>query len=138
MSCIIKRFNVEKIFKDENMTQKEDIYKQMPFFVLAYIIYKNKLDYELKIHEDLAINHEIRYLIQIHNIKNLSQDELAELFGQSKGTIAKHLKILEEEGYITREIDKNNRRKYILKTTKKGEKFAYKVINQRKILFKWL
>lgn len=43
------------------------------------------------------------------------------IFCQSKGTVAKTLRKLEDKGYIERIINKDNRRKYILKLTKKGE-----------------
>ncbi|MBQ6351381.1 MAG: MarR family transcriptional regulator [Methanobrevibacter sp.] len=62
--------------------------------------------------------------MEIHKRKNLSQDDLASTFGQSKGTIAKALRKLEDKEYVEREIDENNRRKYILKTTKKGDELA--------------
>ena len=68
--------------------------------------------------------HEGRYLMEIHKRKNLSQDDLANIFGQSKGTIAKALRKLEDKGYVERKIDENNRRKYILNTTKEGEELA--------------
>ena len=106
----------------------EDIYDIMPFFALTHHIYKNRLNYAMK----NPILVESGYLIQIYRNDSLSQDDLAKLFGQSKGTIAKHLKILEDDGYIIREVDANNRRKYILKTTKKGEKLAIFLIDELK------
>ena len=42
------------------------------------------------------------------------------IFCQSKWTVAKTLRKLEDKGYIERIINKDNRRKYILKLTKKG------------------
>ncbi|MBE6505511.1 MAG: MarR family transcriptional regulator [Methanobrevibacter sp.] len=74
--------------------------------------------------------HESKYLIHIYKEKNLSQDDLANIFGQSKGTIAKHLRTLEDEGYIVRRVDDSNRRKYLLKTTKKGDELALLKINE--------
>lgn len=106
----------------------EDIYDIMPFFALTHHIYKNRLDYAMK----NPIIVESKYLMQIYRNDGLSQDDLARLFGQSKGTIAKHLKILEDEEYIIREVDANNRRKYILKTTKKGDKLAIFLIDELK------
>ena len=46
---------------------------------------------------------------------------LPALLCQSKGTVAKTLRKLEDKGYIERIINKNNRRKYILTLTKEGE-----------------
>ena len=47
--------------------------------------------------------------------------DFCDIFCQSKGTVAKTLRKLEDKGYIERIINKDNRRKYILKLTKKGE-----------------
>lgn len=74
------------------------------------------------------------YLMHIHKRKDLSQDDLADFFGQSKGTIAKALRKLEDKGYVERKLEETNRRKYILKTTKNGEKLA---ILLEKDLKKW-
>ena len=108
----------------------EDIFDLMPFFALAHHIYKNKLDYVMKNPNNLGMIQESKYLMQIYKNKNLSQDDLATLFGQSKGTIAKHLRTLEDEGYIIREVDDTNRRKYILNTTEKGDGLAVLKINE--------
>lgn len=108
----------------------EDIFDLMPFFALAHHIYKNKLDYVMKNPNNIAMIQESKYLMQIYKNKNLSQDDLASLFGQSKGTIAKHLRTLEDEGYIIREVDDTNRRKYILNTTEKGDRLAVLKINE--------
>lgn len=108
----------------------EDIFDLMPFFALAHHIYKNKLDYVMKNPNNIPMIQESKYLMQIYKNKNLSQDDLATLFGQSKGTIAKHLRTLEDEGYIIREVDDTNRRKYILNTTEKGDRLAVLKINE--------
>lgn len=110
----------------------EDIFDLMPFFALAHHIYKNKLDYVMKNPNDIDLIQESKYLMQIYKNSNLSQDDLASLFGQSKGTIAKHLRTLEDEGYIIRQVDDSNRRKYILNTTEKGDELAILKINELK------
>lgn len=51
----------------------------------------------------------------------MSQEDLCDIFCQSKGTVAKTIRKLEDKGYIERIINKDNRRKYILKLTKKGD-----------------
>ena len=51
----------------------------------------------------------------------MSQEDLCDIFCQSKGTVAKTLRKLEDKGYIERIINKDNRQKYILKLTKKGD-----------------
>ncbi|ADC46069.1 transcriptional regulator MarR family [Methanobrevibacter ruminantium M1] len=96
----------------------------MPFIALIHHISQNKLRYARKNPNHIDMVHEGRYLMEIHKRKNLSQDDLANIFGQSKGTIAKALRKLEDKGYVERIINQNNRRKYILKTTQEGEKLA--------------
>ena len=111
-----------------------DKYDIMPFIALIHHISRNKLKYAMNNPKHMDMVNEGRYLIEIHKRKNLSQDDLATLFGQSKGTIAKALRKLEDKEYVERIIDENNRRKYILKTTEKGEKQAILLENDLK---KW-
>ena len=101
-----------------------DKFDSMPFIALIHHISKNKLRYSLRNPNRIDMVHECRYLMEIHKRKNLSQNDLANIFGQSKGTIAKALRKLEDKEYVDRKIDENNRRRYILKTTKKGEELA--------------
>lgn len=101
-----------------------DKYDLMPFIALIHHISKNKLKYSIKNPKHIDMAHEGRYLIEIHKRKNLSQEDLAKIFGQSKGTIAKALRKLEDKDFVERTVDENNRRKYILTTTEKGDELA--------------
>ena len=117
------------------MTEKEkqwDKFDLMPFIAVIHHISRNKLRYAQKNPNHIDMVHEGRYLMEIHKRKDLSQDDLATIFGQSKGTIAKALRKLEDKEYVERIIDENNRRKYILKTTEKGEKLAILLENDLK------
>ncbi len=109
------------------MTENEkqwDKFDSMPFIALIHHISRNKLRYAQKNPNHIDMVHEGRYLMEIYKRKNLSQDDLATIFGQSKGTIAKALRKLEDKKYVERIVDENNRRKYILNITEKGEKLA--------------
>ena len=101
-----------------------DKFDSMPFIALIHHISRNKLRYSQKNPNHIEMVHEGRYLMEIYKTKNLSQDDLATIFGQSKGTIAKALRKLEDKKYVERIVDENNRRKYILNITEKGEKLA--------------
>ena len=101
-----------------------DKFDSMPFIALIHHISRNKLRYSQKNPNHIDMVHEGRYLMEIYKRKNLSQDDLATIFGQSKGTIAKALRKLEDKKYVERIVDENNRRKYILNITEKGEKLA--------------
>ena len=111
----------EKMIKENTEIDKFD---SMPFIALIHHISKNKLKYSLKNPNRIDMVQEGRYLMEIYKNKNLSQDDLASIFAQSKGTVAKALRKLEDKEYVERIKDENNRRKYILKTTKKGEELA--------------
>lgn len=125
--------NIKKT-KCDNMKDYSqlDKFDSMPFIALIHRISRNKLRYAQKNPNRIDMVHEGQYLMAIYNRKNLSQDDLATLFGQSKGTIAKALRKLEDQEYVERIIDENNRRKYILKTTEKGEILAILLENDLK------
>ena len=89
-----------KVILDETMTKENnesDKFDTMPFIALIHHISKNRLRYTVKNPNRIDMIHEGRYLLAIHNNKNLSQDDLAATFGQSKGTIAKALRKLEDK-----------------------------------------
>ena len=65
--------------------------------------------------------------MMIYDNPCISQDDLVAMSGQSKGNIAKSLKKLEDDGFIKREVNPENRRKYMLKTTSKGDELVPKV-----------
>ena len=71
--------------------------------------------------------HNVRYLMFIYDNPDCSQEELANMFCQSKGNIAKVLKKFEDDGYIKREINPQNRRKYMLNTTDKANELIPEV-----------
>lgn len=76
----------------------------------------------------------MRFIMGIYDNPGISQDDLTVMFGQSKANIAKSLKKLEDQGYIEREINPKNRRKYMLKTTSKGNEIVPKL---RRISKQW-
>lgn len=76
----------------------------------------------------------MRFIMGIYDNPGISQDDLTLMFGQSKANIAKSLKKLEDQGYIEREINPENRRKYMLKTTSKGNEIVPKL---RRISKQW-
>lgn len=62
----------------------------------------------------------------IYDNPDCSQEDIVNMFAQSKGNIAKVLRKLEDKGYIKREIIMENRRKYKLSTTEKGNQLIPK------------
>lgn len=113
-----------------------DLFDEMPFERVINNIVRNGVKYFLLKSEEIVLSRDGYYLLAIQSSeKDLSQDDIVNMFFQNKATVAKALKKLEETGYITREVNKNNRRKYILKLTKKGEETVPKL---RKELNYWV
>ncbi len=92
--------------------------------VIAWIhnISLNQQKYMKSKIKDYDFGHDVRYLMFIYDNPDCSQEDLVSMFCQSKGNIAKILKKFEDEGYIKREINPQNRRKYMLITTDKANK----------------
>lgn len=61
------------------------------------------------------------FLFMISRNEGISQDELAKKLRFDKGAVARVVKELEGEGYITRERDSKDKRKYNIFPTKKGK-----------------
>lgn len=104
------------------MGKEKDIFDDMSLILLMYNISQNGIKFARSKSKELTNLRDSYYLLKIYYSEiELSQEDLCDIFCQSKGTVAKTLRKLEDKGYIERIINKDNRRKYILKLTKKGE-----------------
>ena len=105
----------------------QGIWDNSPLIAWIHNISKNYFKYLKAKISDFDLGHEIRYIMMVYDNPNISQDDLVIMSGQSKGNIAKSLKKLEDDGYIKREVNPENRRKYMLRTTSKGDELVPKV-----------
>lgn len=105
-----------------------------PFIAWIHNISLNQQKYMKSKFKELDLGHDVRYIMFIYDNPNCSQEDLVNMFGQSKGNIAKTLKKLEDQGFIRREVNPENRRKYMLNTTEKGNNL---VPEYRKISKEW-
>lgn len=104
------------------MGKEKDIFDDMSLILLMYNISQNGIKFARSKSKELTNLRDSYYLLKIYYSEiELSQEDLCDIFCQSKGTVAKTLRKLEDKSYIERIINKDNRRKYILKLTKKGE-----------------
>lgn len=104
------------------MGKEKDIFDDMSLILLMYNISQNGIKFARSKSKELTNLRDSYYLLKIYYSEiELSQEDFCNIFCQSKGTVAKTLRKLEDKGYIERIINKDNRRKYILKLTKKGE-----------------
>ena len=102
------------------------ITKNSPFIAWIHNLSLNQQKYLKSQFKDLKLGHDVRYVMFIHDNPNCSQEDIVNMFSQSKGNIAKVLKKLEDLGYVKREIDPNNRRKYMLNVTERGKELVPK------------
>jgi DNA-binding MarR family transcriptional regulator len=105
-----------------------------PFIAWIHNISLNQQKYMKTKFSELDLGHDVRYIMYIYDNPNCSQDDLVNMFGQSKGNIAKILRKLEDKGFIERQTNPENRRKYMLNTTDKGRELVPKF---RKISKDW-
>lgn len=110
--------------RDDNI---QGLWDNSPFVAWIHNISKNQMKYLNSHIKDLNLGHEMRYIMAIYDNPGISQDDLVNMFGQSKASIAKSLKKLEGQGYIEREVNPENRRKYMLNTTSKAEELVPKI-----------
>lgn len=110
------------------------VFENAPIIAWIHNISKNQIKYLNSQISNLNLGHEIRYIMMIYDNPNCSQDDLVNIYSESKAKIAKSLKKLEDNGYIIRKVNPDNRRKYMLKTTSKGNELVPKL---RKITKKW-
>ena len=97
-----------------------------PLIAWIHNISLNQQKYMKSKIKDYDFGHDVRYLMYIHDNPNCSQENLVTMFCQSKGNVAKIIKKFEDEGYIKREINPQNRRKYMLTTTDKANDLVSK------------
>ena len=105
-----------------------------PFIAWIHNISLNQQKYMKSKFNELDLGHDVRYIMFIYDNPGCSQDDLVNMFGQSKGNIAKTLRKLKDQGFIQREVNPENRRKYMLNTTEKGRNL---VPEYRKISKEW-
>ena len=96
------------------------IIENSPLIAWIHNISLNQQKYMKSKIKDYDFGHDVRYLMYIHDNPKCSQENLVTMFCQSKGNVAKIIKKFEDAGYIKREINPQNRRKYMLTTTDKA------------------
>ena len=102
----------------------QGIQDKSPIIAWIHNISLNQQKYMKMKLDDLDLGHDVRYIMFIYDHPNCSQEDLVNMFGQSKGNIAKILKRFEDDGFIKRQQNPKNRRKYMLNTTEKGKKLV--------------
>lgn len=96
--------------------------KELPVGKLISIIAKNHTLYMNHHLEEFGINSsQLLFLFEISHHEMINQDKIASRCNIDKGSVARSIKKLEDNGFVTREVDDKNRRQKKVFLTQKGE-----------------
>lgn len=108
----------------------EDDLEDIPLGIFASIIHRTRMMYlnnELKRFN--VTSSQFIYLIGLYRKEGQTQEDLANHFFIDKGTVARGVKKLEDNGFICRRTDPENRRRYLLYLTEDGMALMPDIIN---------
>jgi MarR family transcriptional regulator, temperature-dependent positive regulator of motility len=107
-----------------------DDLEDIPLGIFASIIHRTRMMYlnnELKRFN--VTSSQFIYLIGLYKKEGQTQEDLANHFFIDKGTVARGVKKLEDNGFICRRTDPENRRRYLLYLTADGMALMPDIIN---------
>lgn len=97
---------------------------------LIVLIYRSQKIFFKKMLSELNINNTQLYILyEIINDPKINQEKIASRCNIDKGAIARSIKKLEDNSFISREIDENNKRQNIISLTQKGKNALNHAIN---------
>ena len=106
----------------------ENTPEDIPLGVFISIIHRTRIIHLNNEMKDLEITAgQVPFLMHLSHKEGITQDDLAVHLHIDKGTVARALKKLEDNGFIYREINPQNRRKYLLFLTEKGRHIVPKI-----------
>jgi len=129
----MSRKNVDENNGDASEMPKKclngDIPQGMPLAGLVSVIHRMYGIYvnSNKPSEELTAG-QFPFIMRLSSEPGRTQDELAECFLIDKGTVARAVRKLEDNGIITRRQDPENRRKYHLYLTEKGRRIVPEIM----------
>jgi len=106
----------------------ENTPEDIPLGVFISIIHRTRIIHLNNEMKDLELTAgQVPFLMHLSHKEGITQDDLAVHLHIDKGTVARALKKLEDNGFIYREINPQNRRKYLLFLTEKGRQIVPKI-----------
>jgi DNA-binding MarR family transcriptional regulator len=99
----------------------EDNISDIPLGLFVSIIHRTRIIHLNNQMKDLELTAgQVPFLLHLSHKEGINQDDLAIHLHIDKGTVARALKKLEDNGFIYREVNPENRRRYLLFLTEKG------------------
>lgn len=109
---------------------REDDLNDIPLGLYASIIHRARMMYLNNQLKTLNVtSSQFVYLIKLYRKEGQTQEDLANHFFIDKGTVARGVKKLEDNGFICRRTDPENRRRYLLYLTEDGMALMPDIIN---------
>jgi MarR family transcriptional regulator, temperature-dependent positive regulator of motility len=113
--------------KADHLMNIED--KEVSIGLLVSMIHRTHMKYLNNRIKKLDITAgQFPFLMVLFNKEGITQDEIAAHVQVDKGTVARALKKLEENNYLYRAVDLNNRRRYLIRLTDKGKSIVPKIL----------
>ncbi len=108
----------------------EDDLEDIPLGIFASIIHRARMMYLNNELKSLNVtSSQFIYLIKLYRNEGQTQEDLANHLFVDKGTVARAVKKLEDNGFICRRTDPENRRRYLLYLTQDGKALMPDIIN---------
>lgn len=108
----------------------EDDLEDIPLGIFASIIHRTRMMYLNNELKSLNVtSSQFIYLIKLYRKEGQTQEDLANHLFVDKGTVARAVKKLEDNGFICRRTDPKNRRRYLLYLTEDGKSLMPDIIN---------
>jgi MarR family transcriptional regulator, temperature-dependent positive regulator of motility len=112
----------EKLLRTDN--------SKIPLGLLVSMIHRTRMMYLNDRMNDLDISAgQFPFILILSEEEGITQEEMAAHFHIDKGTVARALRKLEDNEYLFRKIDSENRRRYLIYLTEKGRKSVPQIIN---------
>lgn len=114
--------NAKKLLKSDD--------SDIPVSLMVSMIHRTHMIFINEKIKDMDITAgQIPFLMVLSREEGISQDDLASHFHIDKGTVARALRRLEDNKYLFREIDPENRRKHLIYLTSKGKETVPQIKN---------
>ncbi|MDI6724992.1 MAG: MarR family winged helix-turn-helix transcriptional regulator [Methanobacterium sp.] len=103
---------------------------EIPVSLIISVIHRTHMIFINEKIKDMDITAgQIPFLMVLSREEGISQDDLASHFHIDKGTVARALRKLEDNKYLFREIDPENRRRHLIYLTSKGKSTVPKIVD---------
>lgn len=114
--------NAKKLLKSDD--------SEIPVSLMISMIHRTHMIFINEKIKDMDITAgQIPFLMVLSREEGISQDDLASHFHIDKGVVARALRRLEDNKYLFREIDPENRRRHLIYLTNKGKETVPRIKN---------